>query len=544
MKRIRKWIVARLWRRLTFSHLIVILLIMIVLQLVLATMVALTARRTAPVEGDAGWLARSFAYTAGWLADEGREAEIPLLVEMMRQRAVEPFEGDELEEDTGAIRFYLSTQDDWLDRLVAVTVLDESGGVTAVIGKGRARKVYQTTWDELVALALNGEVNPYTLSRWLTPSDGGLLLGAAAITRSDGEIAGVVVVEMHPSIRLETAPPLVGSTFGFIAIIFVTSLLGLPILALAALVAILSGVIVSRSLGRRLKRLEDTAQEMAGGDLSLRVADASSDEIGQLGQAFNRMAEQLAHSLEALELEKEQVEALLRARRDLVANISHDLRTPVASLSAHLETLATHPDRLDEYLPILDDETARVSHLIADLFELSRLDARELELDLGPVALDSVIDKVIASHKGLAWEQRRILLEAHLPAQLPLVRADVQRVEQILVNLIANGLRFTPEGGIVTIEAELLGGEVEVCVSDTGVGIPAKDLPHIFERFYRGDPSRARPASKDRLSSGSGLGLAIVKGLVEAMGGSVSGTSSLGEGTCICFRLPFAGDER
>ena len=245
---------------------------------------------------------------------------------------------------------------------------------------------------------------------------------------------------------------------------------------------------------------------------------------------------------EALEMEKEQVEALLKARRDLVANISHDLRTPVASLSAHLETFAAHPDRLDEYLPILDDETARVSHLIADLFELSRLDARELELDLAPVALDSVFGKVVVSHKGLAWEQRRIVLETRLPARLPLVRADVQRVEQILVNLIANGLRFTPEGGIVTVEAEPLAEEVEVRVSDTGVGIPPEDLPHIFERFYRGDRSRARSASEDRLSSGSGLGLAIVKGLVEAMGGSVSGASSLGEGTCICFRLPLADD--
>lgn len=542
MKSIRQWIAARLWRRLTFSHLVVILLTMFVLQLAVATLVALTARRTAPVEGDAGWLARSFAHTVGWLADEGREAEIPLILEMVRQRAVEPFAGEELEQDTGAVRFYLSTQDDWLDRLVAVTVLDESGTVAAVIGAGRARQEYQTTWDELVALALSGEVNPYTLSRWLTPGDGGLLLGAAAITRSGGEIAGVVVVEMHPSIRLETAPPLVGSLFGFAAMILVTSLLGLPVLALAALVAIFSGIVVSRSLGQRLKRLEDTAQEMAGADLSLRVPDASSDEIGQLGQAFNRMAEQLAHSLEALEMEKERVETLLRARRDLVANISHDLRTPLASLSAHLETLSTHPDRLGEYLPILDDETTRISHLIADLFELSRLDARELELDLAPVALDSVIDKVIASHKELAWEQRRIVLETHLPVRLPPVQADVQRVEQILVNLIANGLRFTPEGGIVTVEAESLAEEVEVRVSDTGVGISPEDLPHIFERFYRGDPSRACPVSEDRLSSGSGLGLAIVKGLVEAMGGSVSGTSSPGEGTCIRFRLPLPDD--
>ena len=306
----------------------------------------------------------------------------------------------------------------------------------------------------------------------------------------------------------------------------------------ALLLSGVMGLVLSRAISNPVRQLTAAAGHLAQGDFDYPLAIHSADEIGQLGQAFNRMAEQLAHSLEALEMEKEQVEALFRARRDLVANISHDLRTPVASLSAHLETLSTHPERLDEYLPILDDETARVSHLIADLFELSRLDARELELDLAPVALDSVIGKVVASHKGLAWEQRRIVLETRLPARLPLVRADVQRVEQILVNLVANGLRFTPEGGIVTVEAEVLAEEVEVRVSDTGVGIPPEDLPHIFERFYRGDRSRARPVSEDRLSGGSGMGLAIVKGLVEAMGGSVSGTSSPGEGTCIRFRLP------
>jgi signal transduction histidine kinase len=180
--------------------------------------------------------------------------------------------------------------------------------------------------------------------------------------------------------------------------------------------------------------------------------------------------------------------------------------------------------------------------LIADLFELSRLDARELQLDRTLVALDSVIGKVIATYKDMAWERHRIVLEADLPDQLALVQADAQRVEQILVNLVTNGLRFTPAGGIVTIEAETLAEEIEVRVSDTGIGIPQEDLPYIFERFYRGDPSRGHD-SDERLGSGSGLGLAIVKGLVEAMGGSVNATSPPDEGTCISFRLPLTADE-
>ena len=231
------------------------------------------------------------------------------------------------------------------------------------------------------------------------------------------------------------------------------------------------------------------------------------------------MAGQLQDSLQALEVEKGQVQALLHARRELMTNISHDLRTPITSLAAHLEMLSEHPERLDAYLPLLSDETGRVSGLIGDLFELSRLDTRELELNLSPVALAEVIERVVTTYGGLAWEQRRIVLEARLPDALPPIWADVQRAEQVLVNLVANALRFTPEGGIVTIEAEARPQAVEVRVSDTGIGIPAEDLPHIFERSYRGTRARTPSRAGDRLGSGSGLGLAIVKGPGGSNGG-------------------------
>jgi signal transduction histidine kinase len=313
-----------------------------------------------------------------------------------------------------------------------------------------------------------------------------------------------------------------------------------PALLLSTLVAAISGIIVSRSLGRRLSPLERTARKMADGDLTLRIEDTSPDEIGRVGRAFNQMAGQLQDSLQALKAEKGRVEALLCARRDLVANISHDLRTPIASIAAHLETLSDHPERLDAYLPILSDETDRISGLIDDLFELSRLDTHELELDLSPVALCDVIERVVTTYKRLAWEQRRIVLEACLPDALPPVQADAQRAEQVLVNLVANALRFTPEGGIVTVEAEAQPQAVEVRVSDTGIGIAPEDLLHIFERSYRVDRARMLLRPGDRLGSGSGLGLAIVKGLVEAMGGAVNATSAPGEGTCVHFRLPLA----
>jgi signal transduction histidine kinase len=205
-----------------------------------------------------------------------------------------------------------------------------------------------------------------------------------------------------------------------------------------------------------------------------------------------------------------------------------------------LETLSAHPERLEAYLPILREETDRVSGLIDDLFELSRLDACELALDLSPVLLCDVIERVVTTYRRFAWAQRRIVLEARMPDALPTVQADAQRAEQVLVNLVANALRFTPEGGIVTIEAEARPRAVEVRVRDTGIGIPPEDLPHIFERSYRGDRARTLPRPTDRLGSGSGLGLSIVKGLVEAMGGAVDATSAPGEGTCVRFWLPLA----
>jgi signal transduction histidine kinase len=521
-----------------FSQLLILVLAMLVAQCLVALIVAFYVTDTAPIEGAAGWLARAFARPIGWVLESGEPDEVSRLLDMVAQGTVALPEPDE---EPGVARFNISTDTEPLERLIAVTALDQRGAVIAVNGGPRAQREHTVAWDELVGLALDGETNPYTLSRFLNRGDGDLLLGTAAIPGSDGEIAGVVAVEMRPALPLETSGAF-APLAGFLAIAFVTSLFGLPVLLLAVILTAISGVLVARSLGRRLKELETTAQTMAGGDLTLRVEDTSPDEIGQVGRAFNQMAGQLGDSLQALAREKEQVEALLRSRRDLIANISHDLRTPIASLSAHLETLSAHPERLDEYLPILNDEATRTSDLIGDLFELARLDAHELQLDLAPTALSDVITRVAASYRSLAWERRRIVLEMDLPPSLPPVLADVQRVEQILVNLITNGLRFTLEGGVITIEARALAAAVEVRVSDTGIGIPVEDLPHIFERFYRGDRARSRPAAQDYLSSGSGLGLAIVKGLVEAMGGSVSATSAPGEGTCIGFRLPLAAE--
>jgi methyl-accepting chemotaxis protein len=161
----------------------------------------------------------------------------------------------------------------------------------------------------------------------LTLQDSGLVPGSAVIPGSDGAVTCDVLVEMNPSLRIETLLAAVPSLIGFGATMLVSSVFGTPVMLLALLLSTFSGVVVSRSLSRRFKRLEETANTMAEGDLTLTVLDTSEDEIGQLGQTFNRMAEQLGDALAAVETEKKQVEALLKNRQELVANISHDLRT-------------------------------------------------------------------------------------------------------------------------------------------------------------------------------------------------------------------------
>lgn len=268
----------------------------------------------------------------------------------------------------------------------------------------------------------------------------------------------------------------------------------------------------------------------------------TTDEIGQLAARFNDMAARLARTMADLDAEKQHVENLLTAKQELVANVSHELQTPLASIRGHVESLLTVTRvggvsdaelRADEqeYLEIIQDEIDTLSSLIDDLFELSRLEARELELALAPLSLAEVINKMVRGLQKLAWEQHKVSLNAQVPNDLPLVLADGQRLGQILTNLFHNALHFTPEGGVVMITAQVSSDCVEVSVRDTGVGILPEDLPHIFEWFYRVDKSRSRA------HDGGGLGLAIVKQLVEMQGGTISVGSIAGEGSEFRFTL-------
>ncbi|MBI3969266.1 MAG: HAMP domain-containing protein [Chloroflexi bacterium] len=385
-------------------------------------------------------------------------------------------------------------------------------------------------WPDLLARAASGERDPGRLNAERSP----VPLGVSPVVRG-GSVRAVAVVGRVPTIRPGPVRIVAGALAFFGIASFVLLLLA-SVFALA--ISGIAGYLLARRLARRLESLARVADALASGDLGQRATVGPPDEIGQLGDRFNAMAAQLESTVGALAAEKSRTEAALATKQQLVANVSHELRTPLASIRAHLETILGD-DRLEaaeqqRYLAIIDRETKELSRLIGDLFDLSRAEARALPLDLKPMPLGEAIRVATERLSAIARRERKVTLVADEGDAL-IVEADFDRVVQVLDNLLRNALRHTPEGGLVQVSVGLAGGEALVTVADTGAGIDESELPHVFERFYRGDPAR------NRSTGGAGLGLAIVRELVEAMGGKVSASSQPGEGSRFSFTLPLIG---
>lgn len=290
------------------------------------------------------------------------------------------------------------------------------------------------------------------------------------------------------------------------------------LVALAAALAL--GAVLIRQLTTPLKELTAATERIAAGDRELRVRIKSQDEFGQLGEAFNRMAESLKRSEEL--------------RRRMLADISHELRTPLTVIRGELEALrdgvfSPTPEKLAE----LEEEAKLIDRLVEDLHELALAEAGELRLERGPTDLGRLVERLAGRVRGRLAEAG-LELVVELPPSLPKLELDSDRIEQVLHNLLSNAERYTPAGGRITLAVEDRPGEVVVSVADTGKGIPPEELPRIFERFYRGEQSRSRR------HGGAGLGLAIAKQLVEAHGGRIWAESEPGKGTKVSFTLPKA----
>lgn len=305
---------------------------------------------------------------------------------------------------------------------------------------------------------------------------------------------------------------------------------------LAGMLAIagVAGYVLTRPITRRLERLAAATDDLAAGNLGVRVEVETSDEVGRLNSGFNSMAARLQEREAALKAEKERAEKLLQANRRLVADVSHELRTPLATLKGYLDVLeqdygAGLPSR---DLEVIQREMSRLTSLIDDLFTLARADAKQLPLQMECVDPRAVACNLVQTLGPIAQRERQIEVVSALPPELPPVRVDRMRFEQVLLNLMQNALRYTPPGGVVAVEGESADGVVTISVSDTGVGIAAEELPLVFERFYRSDNSRARE------SGGAGIGLAVVGELVAAMGGRVAVRSTPGRGSQFSVSFP------
>jgi signal transduction histidine kinase len=283
-------------------------------------------------------------------------------------------------------------------------------------------------------------------------------------------------------------------------------------------VALVLGLLFARSFARPLQELTKAARAMAHGELEQKVKVSSQDEIGQLALAFNQMSQEVASANQQ--------------RRQLTADIAHDLRTPLTVIAGYVESmrdgiLKPTPERLT----VIYTEIERLQQMVNDLRMLTQADAGELHLRLQPVAPHQLLERASELFQHHA-ERQNVQLALEIEENLPEIQVDESRLMQVMDNLISNALHYTPEGGRITLGAHKKDLTVELTIRDTGSGIPSEEIPLIFNRFHRVEKSRHAESGE------SGLGLAIVKALVEANGGQVWAESEEGKGTTMHMAFP------
>lgn len=374
-------------------------------------------------------------------------------------------------------------------------------------------------------------------------SDLGLMAEILSITALLSIIAGYVAyksgwMDRSPTIRWTLvvgyviASLLILLNVSLTAWLMFTSLhdlyLAMVLLVFSLGIALVFGMYYSNALTDRINKLDRIAQSLAKGNLQVRAPVVGRDEIGALGRTFNKMAEQL----QVTDEKQRQVEKL---RRDLIAWIGHDLRTPLSSVRAVIEALADgvidDSDTMQRYLNTARRDIHSLSALIDDLFEMAQIDAGGLKLNREDSSLSDLISDTLESFSQFALQQNVQLIGKAEPGLDP-VWMDTLQIGRVLNNLVSNALSYTSSGGTVHITASRQQNEIYVSVHDNGPGILADELPFVFERFTRGEKSR------NRSTGGAGLGLAIARGVIEAHGGTIRVESSPGQETNFSFSIP------
>ena len=375
--------------------------------------------------------------------------------------------------------------------------------------------VFVATRDKMFASTpgpLPGIVRLTALSAWgrrrLTSADTVSPIATAPVV-VDGRFVGLVLVLMRPP----APPPGIGLPREL------RLLLSLPSTILLTVAAAIVAMVLFYPARRRLRALEHAAQRLGEGDLGARAPQKGGDEIARVAGAFNRMAEEL-----------EMRDAALRTsdalRRQMMADVSHELKTPLTAMRGYIETLrmpevTLDPDRRHRYFETIDRETRRLERIVKDLLDLARYEHGGVVLQQRLFDIERLFQNVAGRHERDA-QTKEVAIRIHVDPHADQVVADPDRIEQAIENLVGNALRHTPAGGTITLNASQADGVATLSVSDTGAGIVPEHLPHVFERFYKVDTSRAAE------STGSGLGLSITKAIVERHGGTIRVASQPG----------------
>ncbi|MEO6406621.1 MAG: HAMP domain-containing sensor histidine kinase [Ferruginibacter sp.] len=303
---------------------------------------------------------------------------------------------------------------------------------------------------------------------------------------------------------------------------------GLRGIIITLLVTLLVGLIIIRLITKNFSRILEVMQKFRQGDIKARVQVQSVGDVKQVGDIFNEMADILSQNIEKLK----EVEIL---RRELIANVSHDLRTPISIIQGYIETLQMKADTLtaDElkrYIGIISESTGKLQKLVSELFELSKLEANQVKPVKEPFFISELVNDISSKYQLIAKE-KNISITTFLSTELPPVYADVSLIERVMQNLVDNAMKFTPDGGKIIIKTSKANNDVEVTVADTGIGIPENEREQIFGRYYKAN-------NFTDLKNSTGLGLAIIKKILDLHNSSLDLITEVNTGSSFVFRLP------
>ena len=410
-----------------------------------------------------------------------------------------------------------------LNPKVEIYILDPAGRVLAYFSDSRAPLQEASVNLGPVAEYLHNGAGRLILGQ--DPRAAGLMrpFSAAPLTLADGSRGYVYVI--LGGVRFQSA-------LGMLAQSFFARAAGAAVL-LIFLFAGSAGLVLFGLLTRRITRLSDAVRAFEGGDFSRRVPIRSSDEVDRLALSFNRLADRILTDMDRLR-------SVDRTRRELAANVSHDLRSPLASIRGYLETALMRADSLSrtelkDFLEVTLRNSITLQKLVDELFQLSMLENEGYRPRFERVRISELVQDVVLSRENQAG-RKGISLSLRVPETSGYVSADIALVDRAVTNLLENAIAYTPRGGQVEVILEDRGDRIRIAVSDNGMGIGEKDIPFIFDRFYRVDKSRTK--SEGLPGTGAGLGLAIARRIIELHGGRIFVDSRIGEGSMFSFELP------